>query len=151
MTFKDYLISRKIDPSAFAKSEPRRYREFGLLYDQVHLKSFVMQKLFILNGLRHQYPFKEDENEVVAAGKPKVSAKPVMKKSPNPAVGAKPKVAGPKPTIKPKAGGVSGAKPKPSIKPKISSSPGDKPKPVIPTVKKAAKPKIQSKPIIKKK
>jgi hypothetical protein len=147
MTFKDYLISRKIDPSAFAKSEPRRYREFGLLYDQVHLKSFVMQKLFILNGLRHQYPFTEDIKEESAAGRPKASVKPVMKKSPKAATGAKPKMAKPKPAMKPKVGGAAGAKPKPSVKPKISG----KPKPVISGEKKAAKPKIQPKPIIKKK
>lgn len=149
MTFKDYLISRRIDPSAFAKNEPRRYREFGLLYDQVHIKSFVMQKLFILNSLRTQYPHTGPEDKPGTETKTTPKAKPMIKK---PQAG-KPKMA--KPGVKSAAGTpkpVIGAKPKIPKKPtgesadsegKTSESKAKSPN--------KARPKIQPRPIIKKK
>ncbi len=60
VNFKDYLIGKKIDPGAFAKGEPDRFKEFNLLFDQMHPDSFTAQKLFLINKIRRAYQLKEE-------------------------------------------------------------------------------------------
>jgi hypothetical protein len=151
MTFKDYLISRRIDPSAFAKNEPRRYREFGQLYDQVHIRSFIMQKLFVLNMLRKNYPYSPSEEEAVSAGKKSAGSsgkRPLMRPRPtvlSPDTAKEtPEVKRAKPAIKPriskKSDPDSGKKAAPVIRPKQSESTAS----TKPKIKPVIKPKSQT-------
>jgi hypothetical protein len=127
MNFKEYLTGKKIDSDAYKASEPEQWAKFSSVFEQMHPKSFTMQKLNLINGIRRQFPYKElvvDQGQVKA----KVS-RPVMKPKLQTAAGSS-NDATKKPVIRPK---VSVAKPKmgkPVMKPKIS-------KPII-------KPKMES-------
>ncbi|MDH5367023.1 MAG: hypothetical protein OEW67_08560 [Cyclobacteriaceae bacterium] len=59
MTFEEYLASKKIDSIAFKKAEKELWTKFEFLFDQMHPKSFTMQKLNLINGIRRKYPLKE--------------------------------------------------------------------------------------------
>ncbi|MCA6078062.1 hypothetical protein [Fulvivirga sedimenti] len=61
MKFRDYLVDKKIDPAAFAKSEPARFSEFSKAFAQMHPNSFTMQKLFLINSIRRLYPLPADQ------------------------------------------------------------------------------------------
>ena len=63
MTFREYLQAKKIDPKAFALGEPRQFREFKLLFDQVHPDSFTAQKLFLINKIRRKFPYTKPADE----------------------------------------------------------------------------------------
>ena len=131
MEFKEYLISKKIDPEAFKKNEPDQYQDFVKLFGKMHPDSFTMQKLFLINGIRRTFPLPE-EKWASAKQTPSKPAKPVVRK-PAAAAGAKPA----KPVVK---------------KPDMSS--GEKTtKPVVKKTDNSsgAKPKFRPKPIIKKK
>lgn len=60
MTFEEYLKSKKIDKEKFMLSEPDRYEEWAILFDQVHPDSFTLQKKFFINPIRRKYLLKED-------------------------------------------------------------------------------------------
>ena len=47
--FHLYLISKKIDPSAFEQGEKPLYQEFERAFTHIHPTSFTAQKLFLLN------------------------------------------------------------------------------------------------------
>jgi len=55
MTFEEYLISKKIDLEKFAKSEPERFEEWKVLFEQMHPESFTMHKKFQINPTRRKY------------------------------------------------------------------------------------------------
>ena len=46
---------KKIDSDLFKNAEPKQWEEFNKLFYQVSIKSFTMQKLFLLNHLRRKY------------------------------------------------------------------------------------------------
>jgi len=71
MTFEEYLISKKIDSSAFKMSEPVVWEKFKLLFDQMHPNSFTMQKLNLINGIRRKYTLTVVDNGIVEKPKPK--------------------------------------------------------------------------------
>jgi hypothetical protein len=83
--FETYLAGKKIDSQAFKENEPERWLEFSALFEVVHPESFTVQKKFLINTIRRQYPMKtlvvvsENEPAVVApaAAKP---ARPVLKR-----------------------------------------------------------------------
>jgi hypothetical protein len=77
MTFKEYLITKKIDPKKFEESEKDRFDEWRELFAQLHPKSFTDQKLFLLNKMRRLYLL--TENMIDTPAKPKSRAKPVIK------------------------------------------------------------------------
>ena len=77
MTFKEYLIGKKIDPEKFSKKEPARYQEFKGLFDQIHPDSFTQQKLFLINQIRRQ--FKLEQSAQIEKAKPTKPARPKMK------------------------------------------------------------------------
>lgn len=155
MSFDEYLASKKIDSIAYKVTEPQQWSQFAAIFDQMHPKSFTMQKLNLINGIRRQYPYVEEvvepaqvkpktarpvmkpKTQSVAETSDEVQKKPVMK----PKISAgKPKMG--KPVIKPKMG-------KPVMKPKIKTAQGEgnkevtKPKPVM-------KPKM-GRPVVKPK
>ncbi|GAB2618644.1 hypothetical protein GCM10027035_13540 [Emticicia sediminis] len=55
MTFEEYLITKKIDPEKFKKSEPQRFDEWKFLFAQMHAESFTSQKKFLINPTRRKY------------------------------------------------------------------------------------------------
>ncbi len=131
MDFEEYLASKKINSVAYKASEPMQWAKFAAIFEQMHPKSFTMQKLNLINGLRRQFPYIEEEEKQEVA-KPRM-ARPMMK--------PKTQSPGGKPVIKPK---ISVAKPKmskPVIKPKVNANQDNK---------EVAKPKM-ARPIIKSK
>lgn len=121
MDFKEYLTNKKIDSDAYKASEPDQWVAFATIFEQMHPKSFTLQKLNLINGIRRQFPHTErlvEKDQV----KPKV-ARPMMK-----------------PKTQPTTKISSDASKKPIIKPKISA---DKPKMAKPVLKpKMGKPKM---------
>jgi len=55
MTFDEFLISKKIDPSSFRNMEYNTYNEWKNLFKSVHPDSFVAQKKFHLNPIRRRF------------------------------------------------------------------------------------------------
>lgn len=55
MTWKEYLVSKKIDPDRFKSGNNRLFREMGLLFEQLHPDSFTAQKLYLINRIRRNY------------------------------------------------------------------------------------------------
>ncbi|WP_304233949.1 hypothetical protein [Jiulongibacter sediminis] len=62
MTFAEYLISKKIDGSAFQKAEPERFDEWQKVFEQVHPESFTAQKKFLINPTRRKYTLAETQD-----------------------------------------------------------------------------------------
>ena len=60
LTFKEYLHKKKIDAIAFAKARSEEYAALKKEFDQLHPDSFTAQKLFIINPIRREFPFKAD-------------------------------------------------------------------------------------------
>ncbi len=56
MDFSEYLVSKKINEAPFREGDPDLYQEFRQLFAAMHPKSFTMQKLFLINGIRRRYP-----------------------------------------------------------------------------------------------
>ncbi|MFN3783663.1 MAG: hypothetical protein ACK4R6_07075 [Spirosomataceae bacterium] len=56
MSFKEFLISKKINPESFKQAQKSRYDEWNHLYSLVHPASFEAQKKFLLNQTRRQFP-----------------------------------------------------------------------------------------------
>lgn len=86
MTFKDYLLSKKIEPKGFALGQPERFREWKAIFDQAHPDSFTAQKLFLINKLRRTYPLAastdQEEKKVVPQARmlrPKLNITPKPK------------------------------------------------------------------------
>ncbi|HEY0652910.1 MAG TPA: hypothetical protein VGD65_07270 [Chryseosolibacter sp.] len=63
MTFDQYLISKKIDASAFEKAEPALFQSWKKEFDEMHANSFTVQKLNLINPIRRKYPLKEKQGE----------------------------------------------------------------------------------------
>lgn len=154
MTFEDYWTSKKVDSDAYQATEPHQWEEFKSIFKQMHPKSFTMQKLNLINGLRRRFPLTEEPLQKESL-KPKVT-RPVLKKKDNQTIPSKENQRT-KPVMKPKA---STAKPKitkPVVKPKINPDQNKKDEPVVrpkPIIKKTQtdgkKPKVV-RPIIKPK
>lgn len=88
MNFEEYLISKKIDSHAFRKAEPALFKRWELEFEQMHPKSFTLQKLNLINPVRRKYTLKEDiskedikPSEAIPASKPAMAkpGKPVIK------------------------------------------------------------------------
>ena len=82
MTWKEYLISKKIDPDRFKSGNNRLFREFDLLFSQLHPDSFTAQKLYLINKIRRQYKLETEDKKAVEAPakKPKPKMAPRIKK-----------------------------------------------------------------------
>lgn len=83
LTFEEFLEKKKIDPETFNKEEPESYKELRDLFNQMHPKSFSMQKLFLINPIRRRYPLNTDpaaSNKTTEKPAKKSSAAPVFKR-----------------------------------------------------------------------
>lgn len=97
MLWEEYLISKKIDSTAFREKESDLWKEWKALFEQVHPNSFTAQKLYLINPIRRKYPLPESElTNKETTKKPMV--KPKLNKA-TPKV-AKPKALKPKPVFK---------------------------------------------------
>ncbi|WP_027000240.1 hypothetical protein [Eisenibacter elegans] len=56
MDFEEYLSQKKIDAKRFKSDEPELWQEWAQLFMQLHPESFTMQKKFLINALRREYP-----------------------------------------------------------------------------------------------
>jgi hypothetical protein len=56
VTYSEYLISKKIDASAFSAAEPALYKSWENEFVQMHPNSFTVQKLNLINPIRRKYP-----------------------------------------------------------------------------------------------
>ncbi len=56
MNFEEYLDQKKIDRGAFKASRPADYAAWEELFGQVHPESFTMQKKFLINKIRREFP-----------------------------------------------------------------------------------------------
>lgn len=95
MNFEEYLISKKIDGPAFSAAEPALFEVWKKEFEQMHVNSFTVQKLNLINPVRRKYPLKEPVVKVVEKAVEKTEDTPAAPVSPSP---AKPG----KPVIKPK-------------------------------------------------
>lgn len=96
MNFEEYLISKKIDGLAFSAAEPALFDVWKKEFEQMHVNSFTVQKLNLINPVRRKYPLKEPVVKVVEKAVEKAPDTPAVPAStPSP---AKPG----KPVIKPK-------------------------------------------------
>ena len=53
--FEKFLVSKKISPKLFKEADEERFEEWERLFSNVHLKSFVVQKLHLINNVRREY------------------------------------------------------------------------------------------------
>ncbi|GAA0891377.1 hypothetical protein GCM10009122_10560 [Fulvivirga kasyanovii] len=139
MEFNEYLHSKKIDSDAFRKANSSQWNEWKAIFDQMHPKSFTAQKLFLINPLRHAFPY---EAPVEVKEKKVGPQKPVMKPKPKEKEEEEKQGSVAKPKMKPKP--VMKAKPKIQVKPKVQSKPGSE------ESTGESKPKFKPKPVIKK-
>ncbi|XOV92017.1 MAG: hypothetical protein ACFHWX_17630 [Bacteroidota bacterium] len=82
MTWKEYLISKKIDPDRFKSGDNLLFREYDMLFSQMHPDSFTAQKLFLINKIRRMYKLepREDKKPETPAQKPRPKMAPRIKK-----------------------------------------------------------------------
>ncbi|MGF1534501.1 MAG: hypothetical protein ACFCUI_12420 [Bernardetiaceae bacterium] len=83
--FIAYLHTKRIDARTFADAEPERWQDFLELFGIVSPKSFLQQKLFLINDLRRRYPFAEPEKTTPPATQTPVSA-PSSTRPPRPKI-----------------------------------------------------------------
>lgn len=67
MNFDEYLISKKIDGAAFQKAEPTLFQTWHSEFDQMHVNSFTVQKLNLINPIRRKYQLKEKPGDSIKA------------------------------------------------------------------------------------
>lgn len=63
--FESFLRSKKISPKLFKEAEKERFEEWQNLFSIVHPKSFVMQKLHLINDIRRKYHIDKEENTTI--------------------------------------------------------------------------------------
>jgi len=63
VSFEEYLITKKIDTSAFKNAEPARWTEWEKEFTQIHPNSFTTQKLYLINPIRRKYPLQESQKK----------------------------------------------------------------------------------------
>ncbi|MFA0961504.1 hypothetical protein AB9P05_06835 [Roseivirga sp. BDSF3-8] len=73
--FVTYLTKKRIDAEVFFREEPHVAAEWERLFMQMHPDSFTAQKLFLINGIRRQFPLSEESGEKPAATKKSITPK----------------------------------------------------------------------------
>lgn len=59
--FEKFLQSKKISPKLFKEAEKERFEEWEKLFSNVHPKSFVIQKLHLINDIRRKYHLNKED------------------------------------------------------------------------------------------
>ncbi len=60
--FENFLRSKKISPKLLKEAEKDLFEEWLILFSAVSSKSFVMQKLFLINNIRRKYHLDKENN-----------------------------------------------------------------------------------------
>ncbi|MGL4631659.1 MAG: hypothetical protein ACRCVT_10675 [Leadbetterella sp.] len=55
MDFREYLISKNIDPELFLKEDSSVFSLWAKDFEGVHPDSFTMNKKFLINKIRRKY------------------------------------------------------------------------------------------------
>jgi hypothetical protein len=79
MTFEEYLTVKKIDQARFQAEEPRRWKEWSTLFDQISPSGFTAQKLYLINALRRKFPLNITEPSSSRPAPTPVIKKPIFK------------------------------------------------------------------------
>ncbi len=58
--FEIFLHSKKISSKLFKEAEKERFQEWERLFSAVHPKSFIIQKLHLINDIRRKYHINKD-------------------------------------------------------------------------------------------
>lgn len=80
--FEDFLRQKKIDPELFQAGDPVTWDEYQKLFYEVHPDSFTARKLYQINRIRRQFPFREktiNTSPAEAAVKPRMPLRPKFK------------------------------------------------------------------------
>jgi hypothetical protein len=102
VNLEGYLISKKIDSSAFLKAEPELWKEWSFEFEQMHPNSFTVQKLNLINPIRRKYPLSQIPEKELPPSET-VASTPASPLPPRPIIpAANPKPSIPKPVFKPK-------------------------------------------------
>lgn len=80
MNFEEYLVSKKIDSSLFKRIEKDLWLHFNDIFKEMHTKSFTIQKLNLINGIRRKYPLSNVEQKETP--KPKLNRPVIRPKKP---------------------------------------------------------------------
>lgn len=81
MNFDEYLISKKIDGTAFRTADSSLWNEWKDLFEAMSPASFTAQKLYLINSIRRKYLLKITEPTVAKTSSPAAS-RPVIKPKP---------------------------------------------------------------------
>jgi hypothetical protein len=79
VTFEEYLITKKIDSSAFNKAELREWEEWKDLFIQMSPASFTARKLYLINKVRRKYTLATSATPPAPAAPAAPRAKPVIR------------------------------------------------------------------------
>jgi hypothetical protein len=84
VNFEEYLKSKKIDAKAFESSEPDLFNDWKVEFAQLHVNSFTLQKLNLLNPIRRKYLLQEQVSDPTVSNPPAQAkpARPMMKPKP---------------------------------------------------------------------
>jgi hypothetical protein len=107
MSFEEYLLSKKIDSTAFKSGELSLWQNWQVEFEQVHPHSFTAQKLYLINPLRRKYPLATDIKQAELPGAAKTTAPLGVEQETAVKTGELPKPNSTKPAI-----------PKPIVRPK---------------------------------
>jgi hypothetical protein len=61
MDFEAYCTSKKIDANAFKSADQALYQTLQTYFEAVGPVSFTQQKLFLINQIRRNFPWKKPE------------------------------------------------------------------------------------------
>jgi phage-related protein len=56
MTFEQFLKDKQINFETFLWADPQTYESLKVVFNLSHPESFMAQKRFLINKLRHKYP-----------------------------------------------------------------------------------------------
>jgi hypothetical protein len=91
VNFEEYLISKKIDGSAFLKAEPVLYASWKVEFEQMHPNSFTVQKLNLINPLRRKYHLNIEPPKLQQGATVSQSDQPAAQPASKPSMQPKPK------------------------------------------------------------
>ncbi|MDV3307216.1 MAG: hypothetical protein LOY03_00155 [Cyclobacteriaceae bacterium] len=89
MTFEEYLVGKKIDPTLFREGDPEMWSSWERDFAQQHPASFTAQKLYLINAIRRKYHLKATP---APAESTQAGEKPPARPSARPIVRPKPKM-----------------------------------------------------------
>jgi hypothetical protein len=91
VTFDEFLIAKRIDGRAFRQAEPQVFDAWKNEFQQMHVNSFTVQKLNLINPIRRKFHLNEPVKPDVDVTPAAPTAKPVAPRIAKPMMKPKPK------------------------------------------------------------